>query len=248
MKGGNEKKNRNTLKTEIKINNNKINYFSILIETSSQMSIFNFESEQEKIKEGLKDIKFSKTNNEAKLGEAMELCFEGILESSWEPSDFNSKILIFSSGKSTDDSVNGFLDNLSLDNVEIYGLACNCSLITNLNIVVINNLQSILPDQKIIQLEKNFNQDIKLLINGGSKDPYLNFPFNIEVYPNSNETKLIYDDLLLDVIIKPDGQFSIPSGTIVKFLSNKYYSSFTIQLKRDLDFGESYKFFVEWSC
>lgn len=57
----------------------------------------------------------------------MELCFEGILESSWEPSDFNSKILIFSSGKSTDDSVNGFLDNLSLDNVEIYGLACNCS-------------------------------------------------------------------------------------------------------------------------
>lgn len=115
-------------------------------------------------------------------------------------------------------------------------------LITNLNIVVINNLQSILPDQKIIQLEKNFNQDIKLLINGGSKDPYLNFPFNIEVYPYSNESKSIYDDLLLDVIIKPDdGQVSIPSGTIVKFLSNKYYSSFTIQLKRDLDFGESFE-------
>ncbi|KAM9959582.1 hypothetical protein ACTFIR_000663 [Dictyostelium discoideum] len=279
MKAGNEKTNRNALKTEIKINNNKINFFSILIETSSQMSIFNviikyfitqlekfnigckiqiitygdsvetileFESEKKKMKESLKDIKFSKTNNEAKLGEAMELCFEGILESGWEPSDFNSKILIFSSGKSTDDSINGFLDNLSLDNVEIYGLACNCSLVTNPN-VVINNLQSILPDQKIIQLEKNFNQDMKLLINGGSIsggsiDPYLNFPFNIEVYTTSNETKSIYDDLLLDVKIKPDnGQFSIPSGTIIKFLSNKYYSSYTIQLKRDLDIGESYE-------
>ncbi|KAM9964171.1 hypothetical protein ACTFIW_005830 [Dictyostelium discoideum] len=229
MKGGNEKTNRNALKTEIKINNNKIKFFSILIETSSQMSIFNviikyfitqlekfnigckiqiitygdsvetilgFESGHEKTKESLKDIKFSKTNNEAKLGEAMELCFEGILESSWEPSEYYSKILIFSSSKSTDDSINGFLDNLSLGNVEIYGLAC-------------------------------------------SKDPYLNFPFNIEVYPTSNETKSIYYDLLLDVIIKPDScQFSKPSGTIITFLSNKYYSSYTIQLKRDLDIGD----------
>ncbi|KAM9998147.1 hypothetical protein ACTFIY_007795 [Dictyostelium cf. discoideum] len=171
----------------------------ILTYGDSVQTILKFGSEQEKMKESLKDIKFSKTNNEAKLGETMELCFQVILESSWEPSDFNSKI--FSSGKSTDDSIDGFLDNLSLDNVEIYGLACNCSLITNPN-VVINNL----PDQKIIQLEKNFNQDIKLLINGGSGS----------------------DSVL-------------PSGSIIKFLSNKYYSSYTIQLKRDLDIGESFE-------
>ncbi|KAM9968682.1 hypothetical protein ACTFIW_000555 [Dictyostelium discoideum] len=280
---------RHALKTEIKTvfnSDSGATYFSILIETSSKMSLYNviiktfitqlqkanrecqiqiitygdsvntifeFDSEPNTLKDSLKEIKFSKDNEEAKLGEAMRMCFNNI-ESNWS-SDLMSKIIIISSGQSTDDSSDDLVDILSLDNNSIYGLA-GCNVASKSSDEAVKDLQSLLPDQKVIPLGKNPSQDIRLLMNGGaanggggaangasSNDEHsINCPVNIEVYPHTNETKSIKDDLLLDVVIKPDGNTTlVPSGTKIKFLSNKYYSGYTIQLKQNLVFGEPYE-------
>ncbi|KAM9979924.1 hypothetical protein ACTFIZ_006172 [Dictyostelium cf. discoideum] len=277
---------RHALKTEIKTvfnSDSGVTYFSILIETSSRMSLYNviiktfitqlqkanresqiqiitygdsvntifeFESEPNTLKESLKEIKFSKDNEEAKLGEAMRMCFENI-ESNWS-SDLMSKIIIISSGQSTDDSSDDLVDILSLDNNSIYGLA-GCNSTSKSSDEAVKDLQSLLPDQKVIPLGKNPSQDIRLLMNGAAanaangasssdEEHSINCPVNIEVYPHSNETKSIKDDLLLDVVIKPDGNtVLVPTGTKIKFSSNKYYSGYTIQLKQNLVFGEPYE-------
>ncbi|KAN0043301.1 hypothetical protein ACTA71_010946 [Dictyostelium dimigraforme] len=198
-------------------------------------TIFQFENNSIYLKNSLKEIKFSKDNKEANLGEALGKCYSNIY-TCWT-SDIVSKIIIFSS-----------------DNNTIFGLACG----TNLQEVV-KDLQLLLPDQKVIQLGKNPTQQIKSLFinkrggNGGGSGGGIGInsandilttgcPINIEVYPHRNETRPIKDDLLLDVIIKLDDNTTlIPSNTKVKFRSNKYYSAYTIQLKEDLIFRKPYE-------
>ncbi|KAK5579078.1 hypothetical protein RB653_008757 [Dictyostelium firmibasis] len=271
---------RHALKTEIKTDYTSdcgVTYFSILVETSSRMALYNviiktfivqlqksnrgckiqiitygdsvstiseFSSEPNELKGNLKDIKFSKDNDEAKLGEALNMCFKNI-ESDWS-SDLVSKIIVISSGQSTDDSSDDLVDILSLENNEIYGLAGGCS--TNPD-EALKDLQSLLPDQKVIPLGKNPTQDIKLLMSDGvgcnselGNHHSTNCPINIEVYPHSNETKSIKEDLVLDIVVKPDGNTSsAPAGTKINFLPNKYYSGYTFQLKQNLVFGEPYE-------
>ncbi|KAM9960821.1 hypothetical protein ACTFIW_009973 [Dictyostelium discoideum] len=216
-------------------------------------TVFEFETDPILLKENLKEIKFSKDNEEAKFGQALQACYANI-ESCWS-SDNISKIIIFSSGKSTDESEDELVDILSLDNNTIFGFACGAN-----SDEVVKDLQSLLPGHKISPLGKNPSKEIKTLMNSGGEsnnscggsggnddddganNSSTNCPVNIEVYPHSIETRSIKEDLFLDVIIKTDGNTTtIPAGTKIKFLSSKYYSAYTIQLKDDLIFGEPYE-------
>ncbi|KAN0016142.1 hypothetical protein ACTFIU_006097 [Dictyostelium citrinum] len=214
----------------------------------SANTIFEFDSEPMTLKDSLKDIKFPKDKNEeAKLGEAMRICYNNI-ESNWS-SDLMSKIIIISSGESTDDSSNDLVNILNLDNYEIYGLAGgNATKSTN---EAVTDLESLLPDKIVIPLGKNPSQDIRVLMNGrangassssSSNDYSIECPVNIEVYPHTNETKSIKEDLQLDVVIKTDGNTSlVPAGTKILFQACKYFCGYTIQLKDNLKFGEPYE-------
>ncbi|KAK5576023.1 hypothetical protein RB653_007161 [Dictyostelium firmibasis] len=223
---------------------NKSNQIQIITYDDNVNTIFEFESNPNIFKESLKEIKFSKDNQETKLGEALKICCSNI-EADWS-TDIISKIIIFSSGESTDESGDELVDILSLDNIEIFGLAGGINVEES-----VKYLQLLLPDQKVIPLSKNLSQDFKKLIGSGYNNNTIgddakilptNCPINIEVYPHSNETSSIKNNLLLDVVIKPDGNASlIPAGTKVTFCSSKYYSGYTINLKDDLVFGEPYE-------
>ncbi|KAM9960822.1 hypothetical protein ACTFIW_009974 [Dictyostelium discoideum] len=249
-------------------------YYSILVETSLRMSaynaiiktfiiqlqkinrdcklqiitfdeivdtVFKFETDPILLIECLKEIVFFR-NEKSNFGHALYQCYKNI-----EPcrqSKNISKIIIFSSGKSTDESEDELVDILSLDNNTIFGFACG----TNSDEVV-KDLQSLLPYQDILPLNKSPSKDdLKSLmsrINDG-----INFssstkcPVNIEVYPHSTETRSIKEDILLDVIIEPikvgAGEVVIPPGTKIQFLSNSYCSSCTIILANELKVGQKY--------
>ncbi|KAN0028147.1 hypothetical protein ACTFIV_009979 [Dictyostelium citrinum] len=220
----------------------------IITYSDSANTIFEFDSEPMTLRDCLKDIKFLKDNNEANLGEAMRMCFNNI-ESNWS-SDLMSKIIIISSGESSDDSSNDLVNILNLENYEIYGLAGGNA--TKSSDKAVTDLESLLPDKTVIPLGKNPSQDIRILMNGrangasslssSSNDYSVECPVNIEVYPHTNETKSIKEDLQLDVVIKTDGNTSlVPAGTKILFQPSKYYSGYTIQLKDQLKFGEPYE-------
>ncbi|KAK5577361.1 hypothetical protein RB653_002302 [Dictyostelium firmibasis] len=261
-----EKIKRQALKTQFKSLKN-VNY-SILIETTSKMATYNiliksflqnlqktqsdsqiqiitfnkevvniFEFGEQPIffKERLKEIKFSKLSSEANLGLALQECYENIEK--YRPNDSFSHIIIFSSGLSSDNSSDSLIELMSLDDSKIYGFA-GCGEEGSYD------LQLLLPNIKVMPISRNLSQDIKLLISNGSINggSSLNCPVLIEVYPHKNETQSIKDDLYLDVILKPDGNTSIiPAGSKVKFISNIYYSGYTIQVKNDILFGNPYE-------
>ncbi|KAM9961872.1 hypothetical protein ACTFIR_004736 [Dictyostelium discoideum] len=251
-------------------------YYSILIETSSRMSaynaiiktfiiqlqkinrdcklqiitfddivntVFEFKTDPILLIECLKEIEFLRDEEESNFGNALYQCYKNI--ESCGPRDNISKIIIFSSGKSTDESGDELFDILSLDNNTIFGFACGAN-----SDEVVKDLQSLLPYQDILPLNKSPSKDdLKSLmsrINDG-----INFssstkcPVNIEVYPHSTETRSIKEDILLDVIIEPikvgAGEVVIPPGTNIQFLSNSYCSSCTIILENELIVGQKYK-------
>ncbi|EAL69797.1 hypothetical protein DDB_G0275033 [Dictyostelium discoideum AX4] len=201
------------------------------------LQIFEFDQQPILLRDSIKEIKFSKTSNQANFGLALQECYKNI--ESFRSDTSISNIIIFSSGISSDDSSDGLVEIMSLENNFIYGIA-GCGE------EGVKNLQTLLPDIVVIPFSKNPSKDISNLLKSSDlnseQGSSINCPINIEVFPHSNETQSIKDDLYLDIVLKPDGNTScIPSGSKIKFLPSKYYSGYTIQIKNDILFGHPYE-------